>query len=116
MHFVKLGNCGGCHVWFCSTTPDGNDYHHLYFTVSVYAMMQQHSSYIYSYHVNCYSARFLTLLSKRKTVDGIWFLMLIAYVYTADTCLNLLRCVQVYENEPDNFTGKRVSNHTSVGV
>ena len=59
-----------------------------------------------------YSARFLALLSKRKTVDGIWFLILIAYVYTADTCLNLLRCVQV--DEPVDFEGKQVSNHTYI--
>ena len=42
-------------------------------------------------------------------MNGIWFLVLIAYVYTADTCLNLLRCVQVYE--PIEFRGKRVSGH-----
>ena len=53
-----------------------------------------------------YSARFIPHLSKRKTVDGIWFLVLIAYVYTADSCLNLLRCVRVYE--PEDFKGKRV--------
>ena len=53
-----------------------------------------------------YSARFIPHLSKRKTVDGIWFLILIAYVYTADTCLNLLRCVQVYE--PIEYAGRRV--------
>ena len=52
------------------------------------------------------SARFTVRLSKRKTVDGIWFLILIAYVYTADTCLILLRCVQVHE--PVEFKGKRV--------
>ncbi|XP_065897681.1 uncharacterized protein [Dysidea avara] len=51
-------------------------------------------------------ARYFPHLSKRKTVDGIWFLILIAYVYTADTCLNLLRCVQVYE--PTEFKGKLV--------
>ena len=55
------------------------------------------------------SARYIPHLSKRKTVDGIWFLILIVYVYTADTCLNLLRCVQVYE--PVEFKGKRVSMH-----
>ena len=42
-------------------------------------------------------------------MGGIWFLVLIAYVYTADTCLNLLRCVQVYE--PIEFRGKRVSGN-----
>ena len=59
-----------------------------------------------------YSARFIIPLSKRKTVDGIWFLVLIIYVYTADTCLNLLRCVQVYE--PIEFKGKRVSSLTHL--
>ena len=54
-----------------------------------------------------YRARYFSRLSKRKTVDGIWFLTLIAYVYTADACLNLLRCVQVYE--PTKFKGKLVS-------
>ena len=57
----------------------------------------------------CNSARSLSHLSKRKAVDGIWFLGLIAYVYTADTCLNLLVCVQVYE--PVEFRGKQVSNY-----
>jgi len=33
-------------------------------------------------------------LGKKKTVDGIWFLVLIIYVYTFDTCFNLLRCVE----------------------
>ena len=56
-----------------------------------------------------YSAKFSQYLSERKTVDGIWFLVLITYVYTADTCLNLLRCVQVYE--PIEFKGKRVSRY-----
>ena len=60
------------------------------------------------------SARFWSPLSKRKAVDGIWFLTLIAYVYTADTCLNLLRCVQIYE--PIEFKGKHVSNCASVSV
>ena len=54
-----------------------------------------------------FRARYFPRLSKRKTVDGIWFLILIAYVYTADTCLNLLRCVQVYE--PTEFKGQLVS-------
>ena len=59
-------------------------------------------------YINQYCrARYFPHLSKRKTVDGIWFLILIAYVYTADTCLNLLRCVQVYE--PTEFKGKLVS-------
>jgi len=35
-----------------------------------------------------YSAKFTVPLSKRNTVDGIWALVLIIYVYTADTCLN----------------------------
>ena len=56
-----------------------------------------------------YSARFVPHLGKRKAVDGIWFLVLIAYVYTADTCLNLLRCVQVQVHEPVDSKGKRVS-------
>ena len=58
------------------------------------------------------SARYVPYLSKRKTVDGIWFLILIVYVYTADTCLNLLRCVQVYE--PIEFKGKRVSMYYRI--
>ena len=65
----------------------------------------------YNYMLGCYNmicrARYFPRLSKRKTVDGIWFLILIAYVYTADTCLNLLRCVQVYE--PTEFKGQLVS-------
>ena len=40
----------------------------------------------------CYRARRITPLSNKKTLDGIWFLILIAYVYTFDTCFNLLRC------------------------
>jgi len=47
-----------------------------------------------------YSARFIPHLGRRKAVHGIWFLVLIAYVYTADTCLNLLRCVQVNVLKP----------------
>ena len=56
----------------------------------------------------------MTRLSERKTVDGIWFLILIIYVYTADTCLNLLACVQVYE--PINFQGKRVSKEVELHI
>jgi len=39
-------------------------------------------------------ARKMKPLSNRKTLDGIWFLILIIYVYTFDTCFNLLRCVE----------------------
>ncbi|XP_065897673.1 uncharacterized protein [Dysidea avara] len=56
--------------------------------------------------VYIFLARYVSSLSRRKTVDGIWFLVLITFVYTADTCLILLRCVQVYE--PFEFKGKRV--------
>ena len=41
----------------------------------------------------CYCrARRITPLSNKRTLDGIWFLILIVYVYTFDTCFNLLRC------------------------
>ena len=39
-----------------------------------------------------YRARHITPLGNKKTLDGIWFLILIVYVYTFDTCFNLLRC------------------------
>ena len=64
-------------------------------------------AWLSTYALNTYSTRFIPHLGKRKTVDGIWFLILIAYVYTADTCLNLLYCVQV--QEPVEFNEKRVS-------
>ena len=48
-----------------------------------------------------YRARKIKPLSNKKTLDGIWFLILIIYVYTFDTCFNLLRCVQTekYTND-----------------
>ena len=109
VHFINLGYSTSCYVWICSTNIDGNVCRNLYFTVSDCICI----NLIISVNLNI-SARFFTVLSKRKTVDGIWFLILIAYVYTADTCLNLLRCVQVYE--PVEFEGKRVSIHILVGL
>ena len=59
-------------------------------------------------HMHTCSARFIPHLGRRKTVDGIWFLILIAYVYTADTCLNVISCVRVYEPvEFNKKTGKQ---------
>jgi len=49
-----------------------------------------------------YRARKLKPLSNKKTLDGIWFLILIIYVYTFDTCFNLLRCVGT-EIHTDDF-------------
>ena len=46
-----------------------------------------------------YSARFSKLLSNRSSVEGIWFLSIITYKYTADTCFNLLRCQRVSRGE-----------------
>ena len=45
------------------------------------------------YNSICYRARKIKPLGSKKTLDGIWFLILIIYVYTFDTCLNFLRCV-----------------------
>ena len=61
-----------------------------------------------------YSARRIPKLSRRTTVDGIWLLILIAYVYTADTCLNLLQCVQVHKPVDQGFIGKRVNKYILV--
>ena len=52
-------------------------------------------------------ARKMKPLSNRKTLDGIWFLILIIYVYTFDTCFNLLRCVEtkvikMHSNDSDS--------------
>ena len=62
----------------------------------------------------CYSrARRITPLSNKKTLDGIWFLILIAYVYTFDTCFNLLRCTASTVHS-DNFS--KTEFHSLVRV
>ena len=103
MHFIKPGHSECCNARLHNSTAHGNVHFYLYCSVSVNTSDKLHAiKYIHT----LISARFIPHLSKRKTVDGIWFLILIAYVYTADTCLNLVRCVQVYE--PVEFKGKRV--------
>lgn len=52
------------------------------------------------------SARFSKVLSNRSSFEGIWFLSIITYKFTLDTCFNLLRCQKV---SGDN-TKKFVSN------
>ena len=57
---------------------------------------------VYNQHLpHNYRARKLKPLSNKKTLDGIWFLILIIYVYTFDTCCNLLRCVgtEIHTND-----------------
>ena len=105
MHFTKLGHSECCNAWLYNSTAHGNLYFYLYCSVSE---IQLTSNIWLNKYFN-YSARVIPRLGRRKTVDGIWFLVLIAYVYTADTCLNLLRCVRVYE--PFEFNNKRVSMH-----
>ena len=53
------------------------------------------------------SARFSKLLSNRSSVEGIWFLSIITYKYTADTCFTLLRCQRVSGGE----SGARFVSH-----
>jgi len=100
MHITKFECSGSSHVWLYPTNAHGDVYNNLHCAVSENTIVTL--SFVL-YLLN--SARFVIPLSKRKTVDGIWFLVLIIYVYTADTCLNLLRCVQVYE--PIKFKGNR---------
>ena len=106
MYFIKLGCSECCNAWLYNSTIHSNVYFYLYCPVSVQLVSDV---WLSTYALNTYSARFIPHLGKRKTVDGIWFLILIAYVYTADTCLNVLRCVQVYE--PVEFNSTRVNKH-----
>lgn len=49
------------------------------------------------------SARFSKTLSNRSSVEGIWFLSIITYKYTADTCFTLLRCQRVSGGDATEF-------------
>ena len=103
VHFIKLRHSRSCHAWLCATSTHGTVYISIHFSVSKCMILYD----IDVCNIVVYSAKFFRYISERTTVNGIWFLVLITYVYTADTCLNLLRCVQVYE--PIEFNGKRVS-------
>ena len=47
------------------------------------------------YHIAPNSARFSKVLSNRSSFEGIWFLSIITFKYTSDTCFNILRCQKV---------------------
>ena len=42
-----------------------------------------------------FSARFIRFLSERASFDGIWLLCFFVYIYTLNTCFNILRCQKV---------------------
>ena len=68
---------------------------------------------IHFMHITICRARRITPLSNKKTLDGIWFLILIVYVYTFDTCFILLECTasEVYSND---FT--KTESHSLVSA
>ena len=50
-----------------------------------------------------FRAKHIRYLSQHQSVNGIWLIIFLMYVYTARSCFDLLRCVPTYDID-DNFT------------
>ena len=56
----------------------------------------------YKLDSSIYRARHIRYLSQHQSVNGIWLIIFLMYVYTARTSFDLLRCVPTYDSD-DNF-------------
>ena len=54
------------------------------------------------YAVLFFRARHIRYLSQHQSVNGIWLIIVLMYVYTARTSFDLIRCVYTYDID-DNF-------------